>query len=170
MPYWQVPYWFVTHIQLMFYYEMNYWHIKHDMWDLTHWYVTGRNGCCGDGKCWTRFYCVFICVKYACLRHDWWVCEMSSHCNTLQHTATHCNTLQHTATHWNTLQHSDMWDVTEWNDMWWEGMDTAATADVAPDFIVNSCLSHDLSISEIWHVRRDLMIYNRKEWIWGGYD
>ena len=23
----------------------------------------------------------------------------SSHCNTLQHTATHCNTLQHTATH-----------------------------------------------------------------------
>ena len=28
----------------------------------------------------------------------------SSHCNTLQHTATHCNTLQHTATHCNTLQ------------------------------------------------------------------
>jgi len=32
--------------------------------------------------------------------------DMSTHCNTLQHTATHCNTLQHTATHCNTLQHS----------------------------------------------------------------
>jgi len=30
----------------------------------------------------------------------------TSHCNTLQHTATHCNTLQHTATHCNTLQHT----------------------------------------------------------------
>jgi len=34
----------------------------------------------------------------------WWGCytgsaASSSHCNTLQHTATHCNTLQHTATH-----------------------------------------------------------------------
>ena len=31
---------------------------------------------------------------------------MSTHCNTLQHTATHCNTLQYTATHCNTLQHT----------------------------------------------------------------
>ena len=29
---------------------------------------------------------------------------ITTHCNTLQHTATHCNTLQHTATHCNTLQ------------------------------------------------------------------
>ena len=29
----------------------------------------------------------------------------AAHCSTLQHTATHCNTLQHTATHCNTLQH-----------------------------------------------------------------
>jgi len=35
----------------------------------------------------------------------WWGCytgsaASSSHCNTLQHTATHCNTLQHTARWW----------------------------------------------------------------------
>ena len=30
---------------------------------------------------------------------------ITTHCNTLQHTATHCNTLQHTATHYGTLQH-----------------------------------------------------------------
>jgi len=30
----------------------------------------------------------------------------TTHCNTLQHTATNCNTLQHTATHCNTLQHT----------------------------------------------------------------
>ena len=28
---------------------------------------------------------------------------LSTHCNTLQHTAPHCNTLQHTATHYNTI-------------------------------------------------------------------
>jgi len=32
--------------------------------------------------------------------------QLSTHGNTLQHTATHCNTLQHTATHCNTLQHT----------------------------------------------------------------
>ena len=32
--------------------------------------------------------------------------QVSTHCNTLQHTATHCNTLQHTATHCSTLQHT----------------------------------------------------------------
>ena len=32
------------------------------------------------------------------------VTGVSTHCNTLPHTATHCNTLQHTATHCNTLQ------------------------------------------------------------------
>jgi len=31
---------------------------------------------------------------------------LSTHCNTLQHTATHCHTLQHTAAHCNTLQHT----------------------------------------------------------------
>jgi len=30
----------------------------------------------------------------------------TTHCNTMQHTATQCNTLQHTATHCNTLQHT----------------------------------------------------------------
>jgi len=30
----------------------------------------------------------------------------STHCNTLQHTATPCSTLQHTASHCNTLQHT----------------------------------------------------------------
>ena len=32
--------------------------------------------------------------------------RMSTHWNTLQHTATRCNTLQHTATHCNTLHHT----------------------------------------------------------------
>ena len=31
---------------------------------------------------------------------------ITTHCNTLQHTATHCITLQHTASHGNTLQHT----------------------------------------------------------------
>jgi len=35
-----------------------------------------------------------------------WLFDCSSHCNTLQHTATHCNTLQHTAAHRSTLQHT----------------------------------------------------------------
>jgi len=39
--------------------------------------------------------------KCAVLAHR----HSTSHCNTLQLTATHCNTLQHTATHCNTLQH-----------------------------------------------------------------
>jgi len=35
------------------------------------------------------------------------VCQIvSTHCNTLQHTAIHCNTLQYTATHCNTLQYT----------------------------------------------------------------
>jgi len=33
-------------------------------------------------------------------------CNITTRCNTLQHTATHCNTLQHTATHCTTLQHT----------------------------------------------------------------
>ena len=32
--------------------------------------------------------------------------RLTTHCNTLQHTATHCNTLQYTAMHCNTLQHT----------------------------------------------------------------
>ena len=32
--------------------------------------------------------------------------HITTHCNTLQHTATHCNTLQHTATHYNALPHT----------------------------------------------------------------
>jgi len=40
--------------------------------------------------------------------------DPTTHCNTLQHTATHCNTLhtlQHTATHCNTLQQNAMYHV-----------------------------------------------------------
>ena len=47
-------------------------------------------------------------ATYRLLLYDaslWYPC-LSTHCNTLQHTATHCNTLQHTATHCNTLQHT----------------------------------------------------------------
>ena len=43
------------------------------------------------------------CMQERAFLFKIWPCKLSTHCNTLQHTATHCNTLQHTATHYNTL-------------------------------------------------------------------
>jgi len=43
-------------------------------------------------------------MRVFCVSSPW--CDSSSHCNTLQRTATRCNTLQHIATHCNALQHT----------------------------------------------------------------
>ena len=42
----------------------------------------------------------YTATHYDTLRHT------ATHCNTLQHTATHCDTLRHTATHCDTLRHT----------------------------------------------------------------
>ena len=51
---------------------------------------------------------MYICIIYLIkgLGKNAKVCLDTTHCNTLQHTATRCNTLQHTATPCNTLQHT----------------------------------------------------------------
>jgi len=67
----------------------------------------------------TRVCCVYVCMRAhgscvcVCLYARTWVMprgheswKMTTHCNTLQHTAAHCNTLQHTASRCDTLQHT----------------------------------------------------------------